>query len=361
MSLWTKLRNTAQAAAVVAGNYYLPGSSLITSRLVADGAQEQLNTKFGRLANLAAGGYGGYSGNLANYGTVGTAIGESTGLNSLFNGSASGAGAAGTTSAGTSAANLNTALSDPSIMADTASVSTAPDLSSMTSNTASPALASPSVVSSGSNIPVDYGTASAGNYGYDMGTGTGVSGSIADPFANESLAETTRLAAQNAGATGTPVATPSFLESMGSGSIGDAASAAGSWAAANPIAATYVGGSLYDMYAKKQMARKQEDLYNQNRNDIMNMYAPGSPEYVAMEREMARKDAAAGRNSQYGQRSVDMAAALAKWKAGAISNLQGSQNTLYNSAMNNQYGMANTPLTLATMYQQSKRPGYAGG
>jgi hypothetical protein len=77
-SFFTKLRDTAEAAGVVAGNYFLPGSSLVSSRLVSEGAQDQLATDEMRLANLAAGATGGYQGNMANYGKVGEALGMTT-------------------------------------------------------------------------------------------------------------------------------------------------------------------------------------------------------------------------------------------------------------------------------------------
>ncbi len=83
MSFWTKLRDTAESAAVIAGNYVLPGSSLVTSKLVSKGSQEQLNSDLGKVAQLASGGAGAYEGNLANYGTaydkVTSAFGGGTG------------------------------------------------------------------------------------------------------------------------------------------------------------------------------------------------------------------------------------------------------------------------------------------
>ena len=74
MSLWTDLRDTAESAAVVAGNYVLPGSSLITSKLVSDGSKEQLNSDLGILAQLGSGGAGAMEGNLANYQTAANSI-----------------------------------------------------------------------------------------------------------------------------------------------------------------------------------------------------------------------------------------------------------------------------------------------
>ena len=115
----------------------------------------------------------------------------------------------------------------------------------------------------------------------------------------------------------------------------------------NPIPSMYAAGSLYDMYAKNKMAEAQKGMYNQNRADIMNTYAPGSPEYNQLAQQMARKDAAAGRNSQYGARANDLAATIAKLRMGALGNLQQGQNALGNQALSNQYGMFNTPLMLA--------------
>ena len=115
----------------------------------------------------------------------------------------------------------------------------------------------------------------------------------------------------------------------------------------NPIPSMYAAGSLYDMYAKNKMANAQTNMYNQNRADIMNTYAPGSPEYNQLAQQMARKDAAAGRNSQYGTRANDLAATIAKLRMGALGNLQQGQNALGNQALSNQYGMFNTPLMLA--------------
>ena len=115
----------------------------------------------------------------------------------------------------------------------------------------------------------------------------------------------------------------------------------------NPIPSMYAAGSLYDMYAKNKMAEAQKGMYNQNRADIMNTYAPGSPEYNQLAQQMARKDAAAGRNSQYGTRANDLAATIAKLRMGALGNLQQGQNALGNQALSNQYGMFNTPLMLA--------------
>ena len=72
---FTDIRDLVQAAAVVAGNYFLPGSSLVTSQLVTDGAKEHLSSDLGKAANLVAGASGGIQGNMSNYGKVGETLG----------------------------------------------------------------------------------------------------------------------------------------------------------------------------------------------------------------------------------------------------------------------------------------------
>jgi hypothetical protein len=85
MSLWTDIRDTTETAAVLAGNYFVPGSSMITSKLVSDGSQEQLDSDVGKLAQLGTGGSGVADGNLSNW--VG---GDSGGVSGIDLGGAGG-------------------------------------------------------------------------------------------------------------------------------------------------------------------------------------------------------------------------------------------------------------------------------
>ncbi len=78
MSFWTSIRDAVESVASVAGNYFLPGSSLITSHLVSQGAQDNLNSGLGQLAQLGSGFAGGTAGNLTNYGTGLQALGVDT-------------------------------------------------------------------------------------------------------------------------------------------------------------------------------------------------------------------------------------------------------------------------------------------
>lgn len=76
MSLWTKIRDTVESGAVVAGNYFLPGSGLVTSNLASSGSQDQLGSGLGQLAMLGSGVAGGVGGNLSNYGKLYDAAGN---------------------------------------------------------------------------------------------------------------------------------------------------------------------------------------------------------------------------------------------------------------------------------------------
>lgn len=80
------VRDPMEAAAVIGGNYFLPGSSLLTSQLVSEGAQDILNTRGGQTLNVAAGATGGYQGNMSNYGFESTdpnAVGGTTGPDNI--------------------------------------------------------------------------------------------------------------------------------------------------------------------------------------------------------------------------------------------------------------------------------------
>lgn len=65
-----------------------------------------------------------------------------------------------------------------------------------------------------------------------------------------------------------------------------------------------------------QAGSQMIDWLKGQQGKIDNLYNPGTPEYNSLYDEMSRKDAAAGRNSQYGPRSVDLAGKLAGIKGG---------------------------------------------
>lgn len=57
--LFVPIRNAVESAASLAGNYLLPGSSLLTNHLVSKGSQEQLGSTLGRIAQIGSGLAGG--------------------------------------------------------------------------------------------------------------------------------------------------------------------------------------------------------------------------------------------------------------------------------------------------------------
>jgi hypothetical protein len=80
---------------------------------------------------------------------------------------------------------------------------------------------------------------------------------------------------------------------------------------------TLVKGGLaaYDAYQRNQNAKALQPQINA----LNNMYQPGSPEALQMQKELDARDAAAGRRSQYGTRSVELNADLAKQRAGILT------------------------------------------
>ena len=100
--------------------------------------------------------------------------------------------------------------------------------------------------------------------------------------------------------------------------------------------------SLYDMNAKRQIAGRQQDFQNKQMGMINGYGAEGTPERAMMQQELDRRDAAAGRNSQYGQRAVELNAKLANTRAnfGAQTLGTGFKNTT--DAATGRYGSLNS-------------------
>lgn len=111
------------------------------------------------------------------------------------------------------------------------------------------------------------------------------------------------------------------------------------------------GGAMSDAYgasassAEQQANQLQQQM--QNMPTLASMYGPDSSYAKQLQATLAAKDAAAGRNSQYGQRAVTLQAALAD---------KGSQYAAQQAQMANQYSQAQTAAnqarTQATLGQQ---------
>lgn len=103
------------------------------------------------------------------------------------------------------------------------------------------------------------------------------------------------------------------------------------------------GQSMIDFLNNQQNTMQQQtaaghqglmDYINGQQSKIDGLYNPGSPEANALQQQMEAKDAAAGRNSQYGVRSVDLAAKLASLKGGLDAQFAGSSIPAVNNSFN---------------------------
>lgn len=84
-------------------------------------------------------------------------------------------------------------------------------------------------------------------------------------------------------------------------------------------------GSLLGGNVDHIKAQQDADWWKSQLDTLQGMYKPGTPEADLMEQKMRAKDAAAGRNSQYGVRATDLAANLADKRAGIMTSA-GYQN-----------------------------------
>lgn len=75
-------------------------------------------------------------------------------------------------------------------------------------------------------------------------------------------------------------------------------------------------GSLLDSNSQQAMQK----AYGNNVQTLQNLYSPNSPYAQQMAQTLARRDAATGRNSQYGARAQQLAANLTQNQASTLSN-----------------------------------------
>ncbi|MDE3022486.1 MAG: hypothetical protein KGI54_11575 [Pseudomonadota bacterium] len=183
----------------------------------------------------------------------------------------------------------------------------------------------------------DLGSSSGWSNFDNAPLGSGVSGAGGANLATQSVADMSPAATvgQGGAITGFNQSNPNFgtlgAPSQDTASMWDKIT--GSMPSANTA---LMGGRLlagmHDMQARQNVGDALKSRYNSLNAGINNMYAPGSPEALAMEQQLARKDAASGRNSQYGKRAVDLQAAIAAIKAHQTAALNTGQNDLLGNA-----------------------------
>lgn len=179
----------------------------------------------------------------------------------------------------------------------------------------------------GSDIMSDQFVANGGNGAGGFGGGTGAvvppgaptgGGGSSAPSATPPTTPSTSSTLSNVinnplVRTGAGLVTSALGGGGGSGGTGGTGTGTGGGNLANTILGLLAGNS-----DKNRQQNASDDMLNwlKQRTAITdNLYKPGSDEYNALWDQMSRKDAAAGRNSQYGPRSVDLAGKIAQIKA----------------------------------------------
>jgi hypothetical protein len=125
------------------------------------------------------------------------------------------------------------------------------------------------------------------------------------------------------------------------GTTGALGGAIGAYVNGNKVADAY-GASASDAESQANTLRSQMD----NMPTLADMYGPNSSYATQMAQTLARKDAASGRNSQYGPRAVQLQAMLAD-KGSQYAQQQAAMAQAYNTARSN----ANTQRVNATTGQ----------
>lgn len=91
---------------------------------------------------------------------------------------------------------------------------------------------------------------------------------------------------------------------------------------------------LLDRNKQNNASESMLNWLNTQQGKIDSLYAPGSAETNLLRQTLERKDAAAGRNSQYGPREVELAGKIAQIKADATARLTSGIAGNYSSALN---------------------------
>jgi len=130
-----------------------------------------------------------------------------------------------------------------------------------------------------------------------------------------------------------------------------------------------LAGTLYQGYQANRQAGQLANNAQQNQqalqaqmSGLQNMYAPDSPYAKQLAQQLARQDAKAGRNSQYGTRAVELQArlaALAPTVANSMSSLGQTSNltnTQAQTANNNRQAVQ--AQILSQLIGSKKDPGY---
>jgi hypothetical protein len=238
-------------------------------------------------SGVGASGLSSYGGAAAGYGSTAlpasvTGIGGAAGTGALGGAGITGLGDAGTMYGGVDAASAGT-------LGGGASVNGGAALEGLGAATGA-----------GASTEAGGAGAAAGSGGAGAGTGTGVTTTGASSSGLGNL-----LSLENA---------KKFMSAYSMLTGGSGGSSAGGGLG------SFIPG-IVDAIQQGNASDKMLDWMKSQQAKIDGLYNPGSPEYDALWDQMSRKDAAAGRNSQYGPRSVDLASRIAEIKANNTARL----------------------------------------
>jgi len=302
-----KLNADGTATPHSANTQYREGAWSRDGQELATWAAIMATAGFGGAAIQGAGAAGTGSGASVG-GTVagsGSAIGESVGAAAAGSGGATGAGA------GAVGTDLMGATVGSGASAGSAGAAWAPTAATAGGTAAGSTLPAWATKAGTGALTSAAGTALQGGNGSQIlnsavggavngGTGTNLGGAVTGAL-NGSGSGT-----GGSGGTSGGSAWDQFLQGLSGGSGGST-----DWGS--------ILNSLGTGYAAYEAGKKADNAYTNQINSINGLYAPDSAYAKQMEQTLARKDAAAGRNSQYGTRAVELAANLTKSKSDAIN------------------------------------------
>lgn len=165
-----------------------------------------------------------------------------------------------------------------------------------------------------------YGGASIGS---GLATGAGAAGAAAgmtgtpppaNPYTGNTLGN--MFSGNNLATQAAKMGLGQLLNGGGGGNGGSGGS--GSTGGGMNIPSWLLGAN--DAYQQNKAGQTMIDWLGSQQNKMEGYMSPNSPEWQSMWDQMSRKDAAAGRNSQYGPRTADFLANVAKAKAGNTLN-----------------------------------------
>lgn len=173
---------------------------------------------------------------------------------------------------------------------------------------------------SGMDLAVDAALGTGNNVmtaGAGLGGGTAVAGGLGSMATNPALIESA-------------VGTPGY--GMSSAGMGGAASGGGAMDILKGLGKSLIGGqgggisnlgNLASLFSNYKQYSNTGDLMD----DIRSIYSPDGVYAKELEKQLARRDAAAGRNSQYGPRLAELMARLGDSQARSLSGLGGMMQT----------------------------------